>query len=321
MKRTYVEILSKIKQAKTIALFTHSSPDPDAIGSILTFYEIIKQLGKEADMFCGDKPDKFLFLPNYEKLNPELKEYDLLITLDTGGPSQLDDYEQYFLSHENTIRIDHHENGKAFAKLNLMVPESSCTVLIFDIIKLFKLKVTPLMATYMYFGICGDTGVFKFSNTDSKTFEVSAKLLKFGADIKKVYDEYFEKTSVSRIKLVANIMLNSKINDEVGYVILKVKLKDYEKYGATIDENLSNLPNEFLNCGYKFAAILKEREDKISCSFRSKNRYDCSIVASKFGGGGHTYAAACSFQESIESVEKKLEKEIIKYIKGEDEKC
>ena len=55
-----------------------------------------------------------------------------------------------------------------------------------------KVKIDPQIATALYFAICGDTGNFHYS-TDSKVFEICSKLVSFGADMRMVYNEFFDK--------------------------------------------------------------------------------------------------------------------------------
>ena len=49
--KTLTLMLEKIKGAEKIALFTHESPDGDAIGTTLATYLALKQIGKEAEIY------------------------------------------------------------------------------------------------------------------------------------------------------------------------------------------------------------------------------------------------------------------------------
>ena len=52
-----------IKKAKTIALFSHSSPDPDTIGSTIALYFVLQKMGKTVELFCEDAiPENYFFL-------------------------------------------------------------------------------------------------------------------------------------------------------------------------------------------------------------------------------------------------------------------
>ena len=314
--------LKLIKKAKNIALFSHSSPDPDTIGSVIGFYNALLKLGKNVDLFCEDDiPESYSFLEDTINFNKEsfIKEkYDLLIAIDIASAHMFGKFEEDFMSHTNTLRIDHHQKGELQAKYNLVEICSACAVLIFKIIQKLKVKIDAKIATPLYLAICGDTGLFRNNNTDSETFDVAGKLLENGAEIRRVYGEFFDKKNVAYVKLSSTVLLNAKINDEFGFVIMSAPKEDYEKFGASTDENVGNLANTYLNCGYKVAVVIKEKEDGLHCSLRSKFEYDCSKIAEVFGGGGHKNASGCKFETTISAAEKELENAIINYLSKEE---
>lgn len=316
MKQT----IKLLKQAKTIALFSHTSPDPDTVGSTLALMKILEKMGKKVDVFCAETNDKFAYLECYDRYstdeNAVLNSYDLLVAVDVPDQTMLCGFEQAFLSHKNTLRIDHHTKGNNYALHNICENQSACAVVIFEIAKKLKVKFDSEIATLLYFAICGDTGIFKNNNTDSVTFRICADLLDLGADFKKVYSEFFLKSTLEYIRLSSHILLNANVNDELGYVVMNVSKADYDKYNPEQNENISNLPNTYLNCGYKIAVVAKEKEDGIHCSFRSKFEYDCSAVAAVFGGGGHKNASGCLIDAPLEDAISQISKAVENYLKS-----
>lgn len=311
------KIIKLIKKAKKIALFSHSNPDPDTIGSTIALCLALKQKGKQVDIFCDiETPTNYGFLEEFKNYNiSELDGFDLFVSVDVPTNSMLGKYEETFVNFNNSIRIDHHISGDNFAKESVVRPYSACALLVYEICKKLKVKITKDIATALYFGICGDTGLFRNTNTDSKTFEVCSELLENGAEIRRVYSEFFDKRNVETVKLTSHALLNARLNDEYKYAIMTISKDDFECFGVSQSENVGNLPNTYLNCGYKVAVILKEREDGIHCSFRSKFEYDCSILASKFGGGGHKNASGCAIQDTMQNALEMVEKEIKEFLK------
>ena len=319
--RQYLKLL---KKAKNIALISHTNPDPDTIGSTLALSCVLKRLGKSVSLFCdAEYNENYSFLSAYKEYefsgDADFSAYDLIVAVDVANDTMLGKFAEQFALHENTLRIDHHASGTDYAKNNLVIPYSACAILVFEIAKKLKVKIDKDMATMLYFAICGDTGIFRNNNTDSVTFEVCAELFKAGAEYRKVYSEFFDKKTVPFIKLTANTILNASINDELKFVIMTVTSDDYKKFDASTNENIGNIPHQYLNCGYNIAVVLKEKEDGIHCSFRSKFEYDCSKIAEAFGGGGHKNASGCKIEKDIKSAKKDVENEIIKYLSAREE--
>lgn len=310
-------IVSLIKKSKNIAIFSHKSPDPDAVGSALALKLALEKMGKNIGLFCDDEmPENYSFLDGYSDYNQvDLTGFELYLSVDVASSNLLGRFEEPFCGFTNTAKIDHHANGNKFAKHEVVKPESACAMVIFELIKLLKVKITKEIATSLYLGICGDTGIFRNNNTDSKTFLVCSELLEKQADIRKVYSEFFDKRTVENLYLTSNAIMSAIVNEEYKFVIMSVSIDDYQRFGASENENIGNLPNSFLNCGYKIGVILKQKMDGVHCSFRSKFEYDVSKIAEKFGGGGHKNASGCLIIDSLTNAENSVEKEIINYLK------
>lgn len=310
-------IVKLIKKSNNIAVFSHKSPDPDTIGSTLALKQALMKLGKNVAIFCDDEDlSQYDFLSSSKEFNEtQLDGFDLYIAVDVASPDLLGKFEEPFKAFAETIKIDHHSKGKKFAKHELVKHESSCAMLVYELLKALKAKIGEYIATCLYFGICGDTGIFRNNNTDSKTFLVCSELLEKGADFKKVYSEFFDKRTLENLYLTSNAILNAIVDDEEKFAIMSVSTDDYQKFGASENESIGNLPNQFLCCGYKIATILKQKRDGIHCSFRSKFEYDVSKIAEKFGGGGHKNASGCLIIDSLTNAENLIEREIKNYLK------
>ena len=77
------KLISLINNNNKIAIFTHESPDGDAIGSSLALYMGLKGLKKEVDIITDEYPDSFKFLDSINEILPKAKKgYDVCIALD-----------------------------------------------------------------------------------------------------------------------------------------------------------------------------------------------------------------------------------------------
>ncbi len=316
MKKT----IKLLKSAKSIALISHTSPDPDTIGSTLGLFAVLKKLGKKVDVYCDSVLNENCnFLEDFKLYKTEsvedFSDYDLVVSVDVPTEEKMGHYLEPFKSHPNSLRIDHHSTSTNFGKENIVVPYSACSILVYEIAKKLKVKLDKNIATCLYFAICGDTSIFRNNNTDSVTFKVCAELFEAGADFRLIYSEFFDKKTVPHLKLTSNTILTADINEEYKYVVMQIPLSDYEKFGASKDEYVGNLPQTYLNCGYKIGAVLKVKDDGIYCSLRSKFEYDVSKIAEVFGGGGHKSASACALGTfDMEVAKQKIKKAIEDYL-------
>ena len=125
-----VESLKKlIQENQNFAIFTHINTDGDALGSSFGFYGVLKNMGKNVDLFCESGIPKNLDILHVEKvLNKKTqKMYDVAISLDVGESDRMGIYEKTFYTIKQTVQIDHHLNNPNFAQLNFVNPEASST--------------------------------------------------------------------------------------------------------------------------------------------------------------------------------------------------
>lgn len=310
-------IVKSIKKVNKIAIFSHKGPDPDAIGSALALRQALLSMGKNVALFCDDDEilGNYEFIDGFEEYNKsELSDYELYISIDIASSELLGKYAEKFSNFEKTIKIDHHVKGEDFAKINYVKTYSACAIIIYELIKALKVKITDKIATSLYLGICGDTGIFKNCNTDSQTFRVCAELLDYGADYRQVYSEFFEKRTIENLYLTSNAIMTAYVSEDGQFSVMSVSSDDIRNFGASENEHIGNLPHVFLNCGHKISVILKQKNDGIHCSFRSKFEYDVSKIAEKFGGGGHKNASGCTIIDSLGNVEKRIIEAVKNYL-------
>ena len=93
---------SLIADADSIVLCCHQNADGDALGAMLGWGEVLRQMGKDPLMVVPDQyPDYLLWLPNTEKVvrydkrrdyvNTVLKIADLVFCLDFNSDKRHDD--------------------------------------------------------------------------------------------------------------------------------------------------------------------------------------------------------------------------------------
>ena len=140
MSKDLKKIAKEIKKSNSIALFTHITPDCDALGSVFGMYYGLKSLGKKVDIYSKEEisvVEKLLFDASIIKktlCKPE--DYDLFIACDVPVPYRLGAYEEVFVKKENTIILDHHQSSGLVGKYNFVdTKRSSCSEIIFELFR------------------------------------------------------------------------------------------------------------------------------------------------------------------------------------------
>lgn len=320
VNKEIIIIKKEIDKANNIALFTHTSPDCDGIGSMCAFYQYLKENSKNVSMFCdSDISEKYKFLDNFNKINiNELKTYDLCISLDAATSNRLGKYEEIFLQNNN-INIDHHIGNNNFAKINYVKPNySSCGEVLFEILKEFKNKIDESIATSLFAAISADTNQFSNANVSSRTYNFVGELFDLGADTEKVNRWLHKYKTVEQLRLAGFMASNLKYINGISYILIKAK--SLRKIGVK-SSDISNFLTLITDVGdTKITFVLKEREKGIfRVNFRSIGNYDVGRIATNFGGGGHKNASGCNIYGRTKDVIKLILKECNKEIKKNEE--
>ncbi len=298
-------IISEIKKAKKAAIFTHITPDGDAIGSTFALSQLLRSCGIENDVYINEKvPERLLNLIQYGE-NPfftEFKDsdYDLMIALDCGDLHRLGDFSSVFENFENTVVIDHHVSNPGYGKFNYIEAHGSSTG---EIIYRFATEggftITPETASLIYAAIVSDTGCFKYSSTTPATLSAAAFLMEKGADYVKICKKLFDTEDIKTLKLKALATENMCLYHDGRVAIITVTQKQLESVGAVYEdaEGLTDIPRSV--SGVEVGIVIKEWKDKTKASIRTNEYVDASYLASLYGGGGHIRAAGLVSQLSV----------------------
>lgn len=310
-------IIEVINKADSIGIFTHISPDGDAIGSSLGFYLGLKQLKKDVEVITDVYSKCFSFLPNREEIKENTsREYDVVIALDCATKPRLFDPNGSFDKSKFSVAIDHHSSNTYFAKLNYVEGDSPATCK--TLVKIFKrlgINITKEIGECLMAGIITDSGGFRYNTVDDETFEFAATMLDTGVNISDIYYRTFDVKSKAQFQLstVATSRLKFYCKDRVA--LTYITLDDMKKCSAEVGDH-EGIVNVGRNIeGVEVSIFLREVEDNFyRVSMRSNDYVDVSEVASIFGGGGHSKAAGCDIHVDLGTAIKKLVKETNKVL-------
>ena len=319
-------ILSYIQQAHKVAIFTHQSPDGDAMGSSLAMYHYIISLGKEAQVIVPNAfPDFLAWMPGadsvllYDTHQAQADAYldaaDLVICTDFNAPSRIGALGDKMLSLTcPKVMIDHHLHPSDFADFIVSVPEASSTCeLVYEVLMNSQdpLAKRPLsnseasntqrnIAQCLYTGLMTDTGNFSYNSNRPQIYTIISALVAAGANKDAIYNAVFNQYSVDRIKLVGYCLYQKmRVFPEHHAALIYLNRKELYRFNFQKGdaEGIVNMPLQSKNIHYSVfmredKATPDEMEKnggiktKIKLSFRSQGDRPVNVFASEVFNGG-----------------------------------
>ena len=294
-----------IHSASRIILTIHQRPDGDCIGSALAMQLLLLHLGKEVRIIAPHPtPPTLNFLdPNgcvtaLEDMTEEetrwMQSADLFFVLDTSSWAQLGDMATPFReSTGKKIVLDHHVKGDDIGAETFIDSTAEATgMLVVQAADALGVPISAGIAEAMFAAITTDTGWFRFAGVTSETLRTAARLVDAGVKPDAIYKELYEQESLGRVRLIGRTLSKAEPHLDGQFLLTWILLEDFEAAGARSSDS-EDIVNMLLQVkGSKMAAMISELKDKtFKVSFRSRCAVDCSILAAKFGGGGHKKAA------------------------------
>jgi len=316
MKMSLNEVCANLKKYNNFLITVHTSPEGDALGSELGFYNLIKKLGKRGTMINEDKlPYGYDFLPGNQLIRLLSKssknvDFDCFVVLDCADLKRTGDVYKLNKDNKPVLNIDHHISNRNFGDVNWVEPNaSSCSEMVYKLYKKLHLSIDKDIAVALYTGIMTDTGSFRYSNTSSDTLKVASELLKFEVDVAQVYRATYENIPPADAKLLLQLLPKIEFHCQgrvAGFQIRKELFKDGK---PSVD--LADLALSFGRAikGVEVVVLFKENlgeKNEVRVNLRSQGKVDVNKIAAFFGGGGHKSAAGCTLTGQIKKVAKKV---------------
>ena len=330
-KVNYSKIEQIISENEKIFISTHINPDGDSLGSAFAMYHYLKKIGKDCRIINhSEVPLVYSFLNEKEifnEINDEniafIKNADLGIILDIGDFYRLGEVANIIEGTTvETINIDHHPltENNFFTHNFINLDASSVGEILYSYFSSLGSDIIDKeMMLGIYCAVLTDTGSFRFSNTNQLSHEIAVDAIKMGINISEIYQNIYENSSVSRIKLLGNVIqkLNFDCNGELLWFSLN---NDMIKEVDGTNQDFDGFTDFFRGIqGVEIALMLYDLKGKVRLSFRSKGKYKVNDVAKKMGGGGHPFAAAALVDGEFSDVKSTVLGLLSTYINNYDE--
>ena len=348
-------LLDFIREGHKFLIIGHKEPDGDCIGSQLALNSALRRLGKET-VLCSPGPFKraeikcfehLFFVPlldgsnslkfNGKKVNGRefnkqnfIEDDVRVLLLDCSTMDRAGELEPYFLGLPMAV-IDHHAKGdfsqsgtndqKSSIPAELCYVEvnaPSTTIMIMKLISALGLKLTREEAEFLFFGLCTDTGFFRFvDDTGAETFEAATALIRSGANPKAAFSAIHDGKSLSSRKLLGQILMRAETFFD-GKLILSSEEYDEIRSLGNESRDSDSLYSLLQTITGVEAIVIIRQESPGFCTlgFRSHTWVDVGNIASVLGGGGHKNAAAAKLSGTIEELKPQIIKAFEQIFKG-----
>ncbi|MFH1437759.1 MAG: DHH family phosphoesterase [Pseudomonadota bacterium] len=321
--RAMEEVTRLMASAGTFLVMSHRNPDGDAIGSALAVRHLLEAQGKKATVWVPDEvPSCYRFLPGAHEIVrslPAAEAFDATIVVDTADPALLAEPVPLRETSGTVAIIDHHATGKAWGDIYLNIPAAAVGEIIFDLARAMSAELNLAFAECVYVAVMTDTGSFHYSSTTPKVMRLAAECLELGVLPWKMALNVYETFPQGRLGLLSDVLSTLEVDLGGRFATVTASLDMLARRGLGPDalEDFVNFPRGIE--GVQVAALIRERDDgAVRVSLRSRGRVDVSLVALRFGGGGHHAAAGCTFKQAAgmdevrEALKRHLEETVLK---------
>ncbi len=305
------KIIAKLNKAKKIAVFCHTRPDGDALGSGLALTLMLRGMNKTAHMACEEAPpEKFSFIDEMSQVNTALPDcdYDLMVSVDCADINRLGCFSKRFSRFKGeTINIDHHISNDNFAKFNYVKNCCATCEIIADLFYRAKYKTDERIANLLMLGLITDSGNFTHNDVTAGTFKTAARLRQCGADVNKINYYMFLRQPKERALMYGKVMskMHFALNSKLAIIVISEEDMEYYNMDKSLSEGFVDFPLTI--DGVEVAiSLLESGKEQYKASLRSKGKVNVNQIASSFGGGGHVLASGCMLSGTLEQTIQRL---------------
>lgn len=302
---TETEIVAELQRRTHFVMVSHVKPDGDTLGAGLALGIALKRMGKHVAYFQQDPvPRNLRFLPDAQfvarEIPPDFPADTLWVFCDMSDPARAGEFLPP-LDRANMLDIDHHLGNSHFGALNYVIPsETSTGTTIMRIFRAMGTTIDAEIATCLLTTIMTDTGGFMHSNTTPETLELSAELMRAGADKEQITEEIFANKRVAATRLLGRIIDEMRFAHDGRYCYSFVDDAMLAQTGAD-GEDTEDMVNVLRGQeGVEVAALFKAYGGEIRVSLRSSGRVNVQAAAARLGGGGHFRASGLTIHGTID---------------------
>ena len=276
-----------------------------------------------ADLNALGKPG---FLEGVEDLIPvrklkRQKKFDLFIAVDCASFDRMPPEVRPVAEKLPRLCLDHHvTNDGGFANVSIVDADASSTgEIVWRFARWCEWTFDRPVAEALWVAIITDSGRFAYDSTRVGTMRAAGDLLKHGvrtAYINDIIYGMFSRKAIG-LKRIAWRSLHVWKNRKVAEVSLS--RDDFrEVRGTKADaEDIIEIPRSVArNEIALFFYQIPDRTKETRCSIRTRGDWDATVLAARFGGGGHVRAAGCTIKAPLNAAKRQMRAAVRELLKG-----
>ena len=328
------ELQAIIKSSSTVFAIGHRNLDADGFAATLAIYRMARSLGRDAYIILDTNSidstveriydtikKEYVSLTDHiispSKVASHVDKNSLLMIVDCQTEQQLADA-KFVKKFDKIGIIDHHRKGAGSIqnpRYYYTSPSASSSVELIS--GLFEFCDTPLdlnelEATILLLGMVVDTNNFIY-RTSATTFEVAAKLQKYGADMNVV--KTYLKEDYSEKKIRSSFVNNMEVfRNRVAIAYSDENIHHERATLAKVSDELISISGIELGITVGYIG-----DKEVGLSARSLGNINCQMIMEQMGGGGHlNNAAAQRKNQTVQEVIAVLKDKLNNYLEEEE---
>jgi len=313
---TTEEVVAELRRRPAFVMVSHVKPDGDTLGAGLALGLALKKIGKRVHYFQQDPvPRNLRFLPGAEEVTrdvpADLPADTLWVFCDMSDTARAGEFLPQ-LERKNVLDIDHHLGNSHFGAFNYVLPEECSTgTCVMRLLRALDIEIDADIATNLLTTVMTDTGGFMHSNTTAPVLELSAELMRYGANKEQITEEIFANKRLAAIKLLGAAIDKAVLAHDGRYIysyVDEAMLRACNADGEDTEEIIGHLRSVE---GVEAAALFKDYDGDIRVSLRSNGRINVQAAAAHLGGGGHFRASGLTFEGPLSEAFKAVENALV----------
>jgi phosphoesterase RecJ-like protein len=291
------EVLSS---GAAVAIACHVNPDADALGSMLGLASVLRARGVDVTTSVPNDPFSaprwLALLPGGDRLTPARdfpSHPDVMVTCDCASSDRLQQLLPRAKAAKELIWIDHHRSNDGLGTIPLVDPDASSTCeMVHRLVTAMGAELTDDAALCLYAGLVTDTGRFQYQATTPETLRVAAALREHPFDHARLVQALYEDNGREYLAVVSAALGRLQFVPEADLVWTYLTQADLSEAGVHPNETDDLIDVIRTDRESDVAVLVKQQADgAFKVSARSRGAHDLSVIAQRFGGGGHRLAA------------------------------